>query len=106
MASRTPPSHAGILAAYGAAAARPKSAADALARARDDVAGALGEQGLVDAACVASFFAGISRIVDATGLPDEPPEQYVMMEFVFKRALPGVALLGVAATVFALGVRA
>ena len=97
MASGTTPKHAGVLAAYGSAAARPRSV-DALARARDEVAAKLGEQGVIDAACVASLFAGISRIVDATGLPDPNPKELEMMGFALKRGLPclvvGIILLG------------
>ena len=50
-------------------AAHPRSKADDLCSARGSLVAELGEQGMVDAACVAAFFAGISRIVDATGLP-------------------------------------
>lgn len=69
MASVTPPPHAGILATFASAAAHPRSKADDLCSARGSLVAELGEQGMVDAACVAAFFAGISRIVDATGLP-------------------------------------
>ena len=44
-----------------------------LQAAREKLVQALGEQGCIDAACVAAFFACISRIVDATGLPVRPP---------------------------------
>lgn len=62
----------------------------------------VGEQGMVDAACVAALFAGISRIVDATGLPDDPLEKYAMMEFFLKRVLP-CAAVAIGASCVALG---
>ena len=52
----------------------------------------MGEQAMVYAARVAALFAGITRIVDATGLPEDPPETYATMEFVLKRLLPGAAV--------------
>ena len=91
MASGTTPKHASVLAAYGSAAAHPRSV-DALARAQNEVAEKLGEQGVIDAACVASFFAGISRIVDATGIPDRNPKEFEMMEFALKWGLPCAAV--------------
>lgn len=102
MANRMPPPHAGLLAAFGTAAAHPRSLKQEFVTAKEALAATLGAQGLVDASCVAALFAGISRIVDATGLPDDPPEKYAMMEFAQRRVVPGVAV-GVMASVVALG---
>lgn len=47
--------------------------AEALARARVRLAAALGSDGLVDAAAVASNFERMNRIADATGIPLDAP---------------------------------
>ena len=98
MASKTPPPNAGVLAAFASAASRLRSQPAALRLARESLVPALGEQGMVDAGCVAALFAGISRIVDATGLPDEKPEEYEQMEQMLTWVVPGVmgGLLGMA----------
>jgi hypothetical protein len=61
------------------------------------VTAALGEGARVDATCVAALFAGITRIVDATGLPEDAPEKYAQMERILKRLVPGAAATVVAA---------
>ena len=68
-ASTTLPQHAGVLAAFATAAAHPRSQRGALETARASLVAEMGEHALLDAASVAATFAGISRIVDATGLP-------------------------------------
>ena len=93
------PTHAAALGAFGAALAHPRSAAEAFVAARNGLTAALGEGARVDATCVAALFAGITRIVDATGLPDDPPEKYDQLELMLKRVLPGAAVATVAACV-------
>ena len=77
--------------------AHPRSAPEAFAAARSGVTAALGEGARVDATCVAALFAGITRIVDATGLPEDAPEKYAQMELMLKRLVPAAAAAVVAA---------
>ena len=101
MADRAP-QNAAALAAFGSTAAHPRSMDDEFLGAKEKLEATMGAQAVVDASCVAALFAGISRIVDATGLPEDPPKVYAQMEFMLKRAMPCIAV-GLVASVVALG---
>jgi hypothetical protein len=71
--------HGGVLLAFADAAFGRDEAA--LARARDAVRLAVGDEGLSDAAGVIGGFDGIARIADAIGIPLEPEKAEMTADF-------------------------
>jgi hypothetical protein len=63
----------------------------ALAVARDRLRGALGPEGLVDAAAVVGLFNAIDRVADATGIPLEPAKAAATSDFRAALGIDGFA---------------